>query len=118
MFLQKLVKLNDDWFIVVLHIPFLKKKKKEHIQPCPKQTFLLFSFALHRLRVAKAFQPLSHRAPWDRTQVLEHLLPHIRHTQFTITDSAPWRLRAEEQLQGSVLWVIQVFIVKVQVIAI
>lgn len=118
MFLQKLIKLNYYWFITVIHILVLKKK---FIQPCPVQTFLLLSFTLYQLRVKKKkkpLQPLIDRAPWDRTQVLEHLLPHIRHTQFTITDSVLWMLRAEEQLQGSVLWVIQVLIVKVQVTAV
>lgn len=107
MFLQKLVKLNYCWFIIIVHIPVLKK----NTQPCSIQSVLL-SLASYQLRVAKPFQPSIHRAPWDRSQVLEHLLPHIRHTPLTITDAVLWALRAAEQLQESVLWVIPVFIVK------
>lgn len=107
MFLQKLAKLNYYWFIIliIIHIPALKKIHSTMFYTnCPSQ----FGF----VPAESSFQPSTHRAPWDRAQVLEHLLPHIRHTQLTLTYPILWMLRAEEQLQESVLWVIPVFIVK------
>lgn len=79
---------------------------------------LLLCFASHLLRVAISFQPLVHRAPRDRTQVLQHLLSHRGQAQLSVSNPVLWMSRGEEQPQVSVLWVGRVFAVKTRIIAI